>query len=155
MTIKQYGLPSSGSMDQNNMVEEEIEAFLEWETNGIQLDRGGIYAKKVQVTTTENHTSLMKGYLGFVAAAYKRHVDDLSLTAYLETPIFFSFVSFLMERKVSRGHLLHHISLAIKIVAFHISKSQDADQIHHCNRLSAWLSVRISCYDILTDILTD
>jgi len=142
MDLRSYGLPSSNSMTQNNMVGEEIQAFTDWETNGIQLDRGGIYARKVQVTTIDNHASQMKAYLGFVVVAYKRNVDDMSLTAYLETPIFFSFVSFLMERKVSRGHLLHHISLANKIVAFLKSKSEDDDQIQHCTRLSTWLSVR-------------
>jgi hypothetical protein len=86
----------------------------------------------------------MRAYLGFVVAAYKRSLNTISLTAYLETPIFFSFVSFLMERKVSRGHLLHHISLANKIVAFLKSKSEDEDQIQHCNRLSTWLSVRLT-----------
>ena len=143
LEIRNYGLPSSGSMHQTNKVEEEILAFQNWETNGIQLDRGGIYSRKVQVTTIENHEHQMKAYLGFVVAAYKRNVDDMSLTAYLETPIFFSFVSFLMERKVSRGHLLHHISLANKIVAFLKSKADedDDDQIQHCIRLSTWLSV--------------
>lgn len=150
MEIRNYGLPTSHSMYQSNRVDEEIKSFLDWETNGIQLDRGGIYAKKVQVTTIQNHDSQMRAYLGFVVAAYKRNVDDISITAYLETEIFFSFVSFLMERKVSRGHLLHHISLANKIVAFLKSKSEDDDQVQHCKRLSQWLSV-----SIMTDLLTD
>jgi hypothetical protein len=143
MEIKNYGLPDSNSMHQDNMVEGEMVEFQKWETNGIQLDRSGKYARKVQVTTIDNHVSQMRAYLGFVVAAYKRSLNTISLTAYLETPIFFSFVSFLMERKVSRGHMLHHISLANKIVAFLKSKSEDEDQIQHCNRLSTWLSVRL------------
>jgi hypothetical protein len=143
MGIRHYGLPSSNSMDQTNLVEEEIQEFLYWETNGNQLDRSGIYARKVQVTTIDNHSNQMKAYLGFVVAAYKRDVNQMSLTVYLETPIFFSFISFLMERKVSRGHMLHHISLANKIVAFLKSKSIDQDQIQHCLRLSTWISVSV------------
>jgi hypothetical protein len=133
--------------DQASKVEDEIQAFQTWETNIIQLDRAGPYARKVQVTTSPLHVSRIKAYLGFVVEAYSRNVEDLSITTYLEAPIFLAFISFLMERKVAKGHMLHHISVANKIVAFIKAKSKDGPQIQHCTRLTTWINVSRRIYD--------
>jgi hypothetical protein len=131
MTITRYGIPS-GNVPLK--MELEIAEFEKWETNGIQLDRVGMYSKKVQQNTNASHSSLIKAYVGFVSLAYKRPHYRLGLSIYQEATTFFTFISFLKERDVSRGHLLHHISLANKINSYMKTKAKGDEHIFHCNR---------------------
>ena len=115
-------------------LEREMEEFEAWETNGIQLDRGGVYARKVQQSTTSSHSSLMKAFFGFVHTCYKRQMRRLGLSVYQEAEVFMAYISFLKEREVSRGHLLQHIALASKVNAFIKAKATEGDHMQHCNR---------------------
>ena len=115
-------------------LEREMEEFEAWETNGIQLDRGGVYARRVQVATKSTHTSLIRAFFGFVHTCYKRQFNRLGLSVYQEAEVFMGFISFLKEREVSRGHLLHHIALATKVNAYLKVKATEGDHMQHCNR---------------------
>jgi hypothetical protein len=72
--------------------------------------------------------------VGFVSLAFKRPLGKLDLSIYQEASTFFTFISFLKEREVSRGHLLHHISLANKLNSFIKTKAKGEEHIYHCNR---------------------
>lgn len=126
-----YGI---SEVDVPPSLEREMDKFEAWETNGIQLDRGGIYSRKVQQTTTSSHSSLMKAFFGFVHTCYKRQLNRLGLNVYQEAEVFMGFISFLKEREVSRGHLLHHISLSSKVNIYLKTMATEGDHIQHCNR---------------------
>ena len=126
-----YGISSDKIPEK---LEAEMEDFDRWETNGIQLDRDGVYARKVQVTTTSSHSSLMKAFLGFVSNCYRRSLQRLGLSVYQEAEVFFAFISFLKEREVSRGHLLHHISLSSKVNMYLKTMATHEDHKAHCIR---------------------
>ena len=60
------------------------------------------------------------------------------LVSQTDAKAFITFISFLKERSVSRGHLLHHISLASKVNSYIKTKACDDEHIYHCNRLGDW-----------------
>jgi hypothetical protein len=133
-----YGLPTA-TLPKNLF--REIHHFKVWETNGVQLDRGGVYAKKVQQPTMESHQAIIKAFMGFTATAFKVDKRKLALALYQQADIFLSFISFLIQRDVSRGHILHHITLANKINSYLQSKATNPKHIQHCNRITSWLNI--------------
>jgi hypothetical protein len=141
LNVTKYGLASS---DLPSLLLEEIRAFKAWETNGVQLDRGGLYVKRVQQPTVDNHECIIKAYMGFVWTAYQKEKDKLSLCLYQDANLFLSFVSFLKERDVSRTHLLHHVGLANKINAYIQSTVTNDAHVKHCKRMQTWLTILAS-----------
>jgi hypothetical protein len=79
MSMAKYGLSSENLKVH---IQDEIQAFESWETNGIQLNRVGVYSKKVQVTTTTSHKTLIQSYLGFLSFVLKRPQKKLTLANY-------------------------------------------------------------------------
>jgi hypothetical protein len=122
-------------------LEREILAFSTWETEGIQLDRAGAYTKKVQRPTMTNHVGTIRSFMGFMSVAYDIDVESVSLSLYQDAHKFLAFISFLVDRDVSRGHCLSHVSLANKINAFLQSRATNTVHVQHCERLTKWFNV--------------
>jgi|LauGreSuBDMM15SN_2_FD.fasta_scaffold377207_1 hypothetical protein len=131
LAMTKYGV---ATVDVPFNMEQQIQEFEKWETNGIQLDRQGVYSRKVQHPTSEKHSALIKAYVGFVSLCFKRPVHKMDLSIYQEANTFFTYISFLKERESSRGHILHHISLANKINSYIKTKAKEEEHIFHCNR---------------------
>ena len=107
-----YGLKKDQVPDE---LKEEIEAFRQWSTAPVQLDRPGEYVRAIQTSTFDVQRDCLKGYFGFIYNYCDRELDAISIRAYEEAGTFVSFVSFLKARGCQKAQLTKHIGLAKKV----------------------------------------
>jgi hypothetical protein len=119
----------------------ELHLFEDWSTRDFQLDRGVRYASAVAQQTFTKQCDAIKGYLGFVYMYSDRELSDLGLSAYAEPQSFASFVAYLLARRVGRGHLAQHISLARKVNTY-LTTGADVPQetLDHAEAMDRWLA---------------
>lgn len=115
-----------------------IEDFGVWSKTSINLERDLRYAQAVQTTTFDKQELHIYAFLGYAVKYGGRHAPNVVLTDYQDPELIISFVSYLMARGVGCGHVMKHLSIARKVVAYLQSRGSISTISQH---LDAWLGV--------------
>jgi hypothetical protein len=86
-------------------VTSEIKTFMEWSAAPINTERSVRYTGGVQSTTLEKVPQKIEGFMGYISRKYAVHRDDISCSLYDNPRNCADFISYLVARDVSLGHL--------------------------------------------------
>lgn len=105
---ERYGLDQKLA---GRLLRRDVDTFVKWETDLINLSRGARYARSVKVATVEGHRAAILGYMGFVRMEFAVMPEDLSLAHYADPTKFLTFISYLKERLCGRRQVVKHVSI--------------------------------------------
>jgi hypothetical protein len=122
-------------------IQRDIQAFCEWAAADFNFLRTGLYVKPVQSTTLSAQVPLLRGYLGFVASFKEPNIQNVDLTAYANPGHIADFVAYLIARRVGKGHILQHMALAKKIVAYLQADPEHSSLRSFLLNMQDWLGI--------------
>lgn len=98
-------------------LKDELEGFMQWSKNHIQLDRDTKY-KACQESTLEGSKDTILNFMGYLYQF--KNFSTLSLTLHLfKNPhLVASFIAYIIARRVGRGWVARHITTCKKVCAF-------------------------------------
>lgn len=92
-----------------------LQAYYNWSTVPINLDRSIAYAAPVQDTSITKTLEVMRGYFGFCCLRQGVLVSDVDISLYADVHKFANFMGFLMARNCKTEQLKKQISVAKKV----------------------------------------
>lgn len=96
-------------------LEKQLQDFVAWSRTAIQLDRPLAYRAPVQLVTILKQETCILAFLGFLNL-YKGITPRMAtLNHYESANLWASFISYITARGAMRGHVLKHVSLALKV----------------------------------------
>lgn len=110
--LERYGIPHS---ELPRLARNSMQAFHDWCTTPINLERGQEYAGAVQSTSIEKTLGVIRGYLGWCCLKQGVKVADVNLHLYADVHKFAKFMGYLIARDVRNGQLVKQIAVAKKV----------------------------------------
>jgi hypothetical protein len=95
----------------------EVQHFMQWSSNPVQLDRDTKY-RACQEVTLDSNKEIIMCYLGFLHKFKSISPNHLSLSLFREPSLFAAFISYVLARGVSRGWASRLISLCKKVCSY-------------------------------------
>jgi hypothetical protein len=92
----------------------ELQSFMDWSSNPLQLDRAAPY-RATQSDTNETTRKSVLGFMGFLNNYKGVPPQQLSICWYRHSLYIADFTTFLTARGVGKAMLKKHITLAVKV----------------------------------------
>lgn len=92
-----------------------LEAFSNWSTSTINLERGKEYAKPVQKTSIDDTLRVIRSYIGWCNTHQGVPLKELDIHLLADAHKFAHFMGYLIARGVCKGTKLKQIAVAKKV----------------------------------------
>ena len=108
----------------------------------VNTERRDIYVKATQATSMESARTKILGFLGFIYSYFKVQGASLTLDFVGNPNLVATFISYLLARHVSIGHIQNFIALFKKVNDFLKSGADENARIRqHSAKMKAWLEI--------------